>query len=592
MATTTRAPRARRPGWIIGTGAFRSTVTTGLLSVIAGLSVLATDIVAPVSTAEASEPRSADGGADERRDDLAVLVDRIRAIHPDPFLATPEADFDAHVEALEARLETLTDVELLVELQRLVALLHDGHSAINLGSAGSPFDLQYPVVIYPFDDGVYVTGANAAYARLVGGRVVRIGDLPVDDALARIRDAVSGENELTYQDRTPNALTIPPLLHALGISPDPDRVEIEVETGDGSRVRETVAPVAASAFTFVGPEVVGDDVVRARTAETPLHLRDPRRTFWYELLADEKLLYVQLNAVRNEADESLRAFFERVFALADEEDVETFVLDIRYNHGGNNQLLRPLIHGLIRRNETIGRPGHLYTIIGRGTFSAAVSCTAWLEEHTNVRFVGEPTSSGPNHFGDAESFTLPHSGARVWISAWRWQTRLPWDDRVFFAPAIAAPPTFADYVAGVDPSLEAIRLAGHAPALGDVLRAALEEDGVDAARERYVAYKAEHPDRWGVTTEAELNALGYALLEDDAVGAAVAVFTMNAETYPSSANTWDSLAEGHLRAGDRARAIALYEKALQVDPGFENARRMLAELTGSRSHDGGARGGH
>jgi CubicO group peptidase (beta-lactamase class C family) len=77
----------------------------------------------------------------------------------------------------------------------------------------------------------------------------------------------------------------------------------------------------------------------------------------------------------------------------------------------------------------------------------------------------------------------------------------------------------------------------------------------------------------------ELNMLGYELLGEGEVEMAIAVLDLNLKRFPEDANCYDSLAEAYLTAGDRERAISLYRKALEVDPGFENPRRVLERLT-------------
>lgn len=78
-----------------------------------------------------------------------------------------------------------------------------------------------------------------------------------------------------------------------------------------------------------------------------------------------------------------------------------------------------------------------------------------------------------------------------------------------------------------------------------------------------------------------LNRLGYELLAGGNVGMAIAVFEANLRRFPDDPNSYDSLAEAYLTKGDRDRSIALYRKALEVDPGFESSRRMLERLTAS-----------
>jgi tetratricopeptide (TPR) repeat protein len=81
--------------------------------------------------------------------------------------------------------------------------------------------------------------------------------------------------------------------------------------------------------------------------------------------------------------------------------------------------------------------------------------------------------------------------------------------------------------------------------------------------------------------ENSLNMFGYALLEEGKAADAVAIFRLNTEHFPESANVWDSLGEGHLAAGERDAAIEAYEKSLELDPENENAREKLAEIRAS-----------
>ena len=81
--------------------------------------------------------------------------------------------------------------------------------------------------------------------------------------------------------------------------------------------------------------------------------------------------------------------------------------------------------------------------------------------------------------------------------------------------------------------------------------------------------------------ENRLNDIGYQLLaEPDRIDEAIAVFQLNTELFPASSNTWDSLGEAYMEAGQTALAIANYEKSLALDPSNANAVEMLERLRG------------
>lgn len=64
--------------------------------------------------------------------------------------------------------------------------------------------------------------------------------------------------------------------------------------------------------------------------------------------------------------------------------------------------------------------------------------------------------------------------------------------------------------------------------------------------------------------ENEMNLRGYELLQQGSPNDAIVVFQMNVDAYPASANTYDSLSDAYLAAGQRDNALKNAEKALEV----------------------------
>ena len=69
-----------------------------------------------------------------------------------------------------------------------------------------------------------------------------------------------------------------------------------------------------------------------------------------------------------------------------------------------------------------------------------------------------------------------------------------------------------------------------------------------------------------VFPEPILNGLAYARLRDGDVDDAIALFALNVEAYPASANAQDSLADGYLAAGRHDLALAAAQKCLELLP--------------------------
>ena len=92
-----------------------------------------------------------------------------------------------------------------------------------------------------------------------------------------------------------------------------------------------------------------------------------------------------------------------------------------------------------------------------------------------------------------------------------------------------------------------------------------------------VAHKMQNQ---GVITlvEADLNTWGYQLLGRKKIDSAVQVFTLNTQLFPSSANTYDSLAEAYWLLGNGIKAIELYNKVLLLQPDNTNAKKQLQKI--------------
>jgi tetratricopeptide (TPR) repeat protein len=98
----------------------------------------------------------------------------------------------------------------------------------------------------------------------------------------------------------------------------------------------------------------------------------------------------------------------------------------------------------------------------------------------------------------------------------------------------------------------------------------------ESGRKRYAELKSGAGGRG--LPEPILNAVGYDLLRRSRHAEAIAAFELNVAEYPQSANTHDSLGDALAASGDTARAIASYERALELNPRSTATAGKLQEL--------------
>jgi tetratricopeptide (TPR) repeat protein len=113
--------------------------------------------------------------------------------------------------------------------------------------------------------------------------------------------------------------------------------------------------------------------------------------------------------------------------------------------------------------------------------------------------------------------------------------------------------------------------------IADTLSATIAHSGIDRAVKQYHDLKASQPGIYNFD-EDELNTLGYRLLRANKFKKAIRIFQLNVEAYPRSSNVYDSLGEAYMDDGNKALAIANYQKSLQLNPKNRGAVRMLQKL--------------
>jgi hypothetical protein len=126
-----------------------------------------------------------------------------------------------------------------------------------------------------------------------------------------------------------------------------------------------------------------------------------------------------------------------------------------------------------------------------------------------------------------------------------------------------------DAIARLSASDLAVMDAEERPPTQDEFLAILNSGNIEAAIEIYDKFTAIDPELV-LFPEANMNFAGYGMLQRGRTAEAVTLFKMNAETYPQSANCWDSLTEAYMANGDNEMALQCVEKVIQTLPNDTN----------------------
>lgn len=375
----------------------------------------------------------------------------MEAVHPDLYHDAPKAELENLVDDLKGTIATATDDELMVGVTRIVARVsakgRDSHTGLFPWNPSSTFPLHsLPLRLWIFPDGVHVIAALAPHVDLVGARLDTIAGRPVAEVIRAIDPLVPRDNEATVRLLTPRFLLIPEVLHGLGLVETVGPMALGLTDKAGTARTVTVDPIPMTDYNAwaggYGLFLPADPKV--------LYLSRMEEPLWWTRLADGTL-FVQYNRV----DFLDPALPRDLVAAATAANVRRVVVDIRHNYGGEVRALAPVVDAL--DTPAIDRPGRLFLITGRNTYSAAGMFAAELKARTSVAIVGEPMAGSPNLWGDPDEMNLPWSGLTIGVATMFELATTADDVRLTIDPEVPVPLTFADWASGRDRALEKIR---------------------------------------------------------------------------------------------------------------------------------------
>jgi len=385
--------------------------------------------------------------AEDWKQDAAHFLSEVERLHPSPWFGCPREQFMRGLDEFAASCKGASEPRALAEFMRLTARLsaqgRDGHSAV------WPMQSRYlPLRLYGFEDGWFVVGAPEAQREWVGARVSAIGGVPIEELCKRLSPLLTRDNDWNLRSKLANALVCGDILAGVGALADRGRGEVELEHKGAAKK----LPLELSAGNLM--EMFGRFPLAPRAGARWLEGHDA--SWRLETLEAEHALYVQFNevAARSSSGQSLSEFAAEIVRRVEEQKLTRVIVDVRANGGGDNTTFGPLIKAL--QNPAINRPGVLFGLTGRYTFSAAGNFVSVLERDTKAILIGEPTGGAPNQYGDAETVALPnHQTVLVRVSTRYHAFGKPDDTRLTHEPRQRVLLRSDDYFAGRDPVLQA-----------------------------------------------------------------------------------------------------------------------------------------
>jgi uncharacterized protein (TIGR03437 family) len=387
-----------------------------------------------------------------RQADLDFVANQVPKLHANFFYQLDPTVYQAAADALAADLPNLTDFEFYDRLAALIAMAGDPHTAIYLNSTAatnSGFQ-SFPLVLTWLDDGVFVTGAAAPYARALGTQLVAIAGTSIDEAVQAAAALVPHNNPQWLEYELQTYLRGQQILQGLHVAPPGETTPLTFRAAAGETFTLDVAPDVPTGLASA-PD--------PNTGPYPWYLEGSNQLYWFGYSAANRVLYFKYNVCMNGPVKPFAPFAATLLATLDANPVDTVVLDLRGNVGGDSSVWQPLLDGLSQRMPALtANPAfRVYGVIDKGTFSSgSLDAMQIRGSIPQVLMIGEPTGGATGGWGNVVGFTLPGSGltgqySTKWISGPSYVT--PGPD---YPPDIRIGTRSADFFARHDPVIAAI----------------------------------------------------------------------------------------------------------------------------------------
>ena len=332
------------------------------------------------------------------------------------FTPAARAEEDRRIRALEALNQPLDRPHLLAALMQIDALTDNGHSRVFYDN--SIRKQEVPVRLAVFSDGIYVMWAKREAADLLGGHVLAIDGIPMDEAMRRM-ETLRGGTEGWRKMCASVDLVLQDLLYGAGIAPDMQHSAWTVTTPAGATVTRTVQayqPPSDEPEGFADrwlsseplPNLGADWSAYQPDRPLPLSLAQFDTTFRRIRLPGSCAMVVQFKSNADDGAQRIGAFVSATESDMRRQRPCNVILDERFNQGGDYVNT----YGFAKKLPSLIRPGgRIFLLTGPMTFSAAITTTAVMKQAggDRVTILGEPVGDRLQFYSEGNRGCLPHS---------------------------------------------------------------------------------------------------------------------------------------------------------------------------------------
>lgn len=337
-------------------------------------------------------------------EDLAYFKTTLPQRHTNLFTKVSEATFNAKVDAIALKADSLNYETFTAALSKLIVAIGDEHTRVEPN-----YTKVLPIKFEQYKEGIFTIGVDRNYASSLLGRLIAINGQSMEVITMKFKTVIQSENKSYFTVGLLNFLNNPSFLKGLNITDTNDEVTYTLADATGKETKITLKSV---------PKNENSNIVFTDSYNAMLATKS-NDFYWYQYDGTRKILYFNYSKCRENEQKPFDKFNEELFALIEKEKPNKIILDLRNNSGGNSAILDPFIEKI--KDNYLNKKQNFFVLIGKKTFSSALMNAVELKKNLSVTLVGETTSGSINHYGEVRGFSLPKTKLTIGYSTKYWE---------------------------------------------------------------------------------------------------------------------------------------------------------------------------
>ena len=151
------------------------------------------------------------------KEDINFLRENLSKKHCNLFFKRDKVLFDRDLDNLVSRTSNLSDLEIALKLQQIIAKQGDTHTNISWGKYLNN-DKTLPLRYFYFEDGIHVTLTNQENKELLGKKILKINGFDVKQVTDSISSLFVNENKGIYKSKALTGLSSIQILKFFGFA--------------------------------------------------------------------------------------------------------------------------------------------------------------------------------------------------------------------------------------------------------------------------------------------------------------------------------------------------------------------------------------